>query len=292
MDKKMGRSRPRARVEGVVPPGVPVHRIGGVLTEVGRQLRGGHVPDQGQRWPPSGSARSWVGGWPRPTRRAKPRHRHRQSTWSRPASRIHCSCGPDPGQAILGVVLGSADEGQELGVELGGGGGHHFEVGEQPAGSEPAGDLGEQALLAVVVQMMDGESRDDHVERAQRLDRVGEVPGQHRHPAIAGEAVPGPLQHGGRVVDGDDPAEGGAGLEGQGGQSAVPASEVEEGSGLGRQHRPEHVLARRPRRQTRRCGRGTRPPGGCRSSWTAGSGRGAVPLPRHHCAPAALGADA
>ena len=48
MDKKMGRSV-AARVEGVVPPGVPVDRIGGVLAEVGGELVGRHVPDQGQR---------------------------------------------------------------------------------------------------------------------------------------------------------------------------------------------------------------------------------------------------
>ena len=49
MDKKMGRSVAAGPVEGVFTPRVPVDRVVGVLAEVGRQLRGRHVPDQGQR---------------------------------------------------------------------------------------------------------------------------------------------------------------------------------------------------------------------------------------------------
>ena len=69
-------------------------------------------------------------------------------------------------------------------------------LANSPPGTEAACHLGQQALLALVLQVVDGEPRDDDVELPEGLDGVGQVPVPNRHPGVAVKGGGGPLQHG------------------------------------------------------------------------------------------------
>ena len=120
---------------------------------------------------------------------------------------------------------------------------HHLEVGELTAGCELAGHFGEQGLLAIVLQVVDGQSRDDHVEPAQRVDGSGHVPRAAPSPAVAGEAARSPGHHGRGRVHGHHPVQAGPGLQRQRRQPPIAATEVQQRGGSVGEHRAQHVFA-------------------------------------------------
>ena len=63
--------------------------------------------------------------------------------------------GFDRGKSILGVIIGSANQIQELAMKFGGGGSNNLKVGERTVGVELLGNLTEQDLLALIFEMMD-----------------------------------------------------------------------------------------------------------------------------------------
>ena len=129
-------------------------------------------------------------------------------------------------------------------MQFGGGRRHHLEVGEQPSGAEPARRLRRTGSAS-------GHRRDDGWRSPDTITSnapSGSIESARSQSITVTRWSPaklpaGPRQHGRRIVDGHHPGEGGSGLEGQSGQSPVPASEVEEGAGAGRQQGPEYVLA-------------------------------------------------
>ena len=73
--------------------------------------------------------------------------------------------------------------------------------------------------------------------RSQSLDR---------HPGVPGKGAAGPSNMAGELSTATTRREVGAGLEGQGGQPPSPHPRSSRDAGVGRQQRPEHVLAGRP----------------------------------------------
>jgi hypothetical protein len=72
--------------------------------------------------------------------------------------------GFDRCETVLRVIVGTADEIQELAVELGGGRGHNFEIGEDSVLGELFCDLAEQLPLSPIFEVVNGESGDNGVK--------------------------------------------------------------------------------------------------------------------------------
>jgi hypothetical protein len=139
----------------------------------------------------------------------------------------------DTGQSILGVILGPADQIQELAMKLGSCRGDNLQVGEQPPGAELPGNFREQSPLAAILQMVDRKAGNDDVERPERRQWIIQIPLPNGNPLVSGKSPAGMLEHGCRCIHSDHFYYAGPLVENECCQPSVPTSEVE--------HRPRRV---------------------------------------------------
>jgi hypothetical protein len=137
----------------------------------------------------------------------------------------------DRGDSILRVVLRTADEIQELAMELGGRRRNDIEIGDYSMDRKLLGNLTEEVALSLVLEMMDGESGDHDVERSERRQRIIQVPLSDLDPVVTLEPISGMPEHGWRRVHGDDALDALTMFEDESSQSAVAAAQVEYGAG-------------------------------------------------------------
>jgi hypothetical protein len=104
----------------------------------------------------------------------------------------------DIGQSVLGVILGPADQIQELSVKLGSRRGNHLQIGKQPVRSELSCHLTEQTLLSLIIEMMDRKTRDHDVKPSERCQRISQVPLPDGDSWFSGESPAGIPEHGWR----------------------------------------------------------------------------------------------
>ena len=109
----------------------------------------------------------------------------------------------DRGEAVLGIAVGAADRVVEPALELLARALDDLEIGEQATGPQRRRDLAEQRLLALVLEVVDREAGHDHVERAQRGDRLDQIVRRHRHASIPRKARARRGQHRLGAVDRD-----------------------------------------------------------------------------------------
>ena len=151
-------------------------------------------------------------------------------------------------------------------MQLGGGGCHDLEVGEQSTWLQHPGNLPEQRPLAPILQVVDGEPRDDDVEHAPS-GTSGSARSQERTVTlrVTVEPRPGVIEHRRRRIDGDHRSDAGTRIDDPGGQPAVTASQVEQGVRSGGQQGQQGLLPGDPGLEPR--GPGIPPPAPGRSSW-------------------------
>jgi hypothetical protein len=132
----------------------------------------------------------------------------------------------DGSESVFGVVVGSTNQIQELAMQFGRGGSNNFEIGEQSVVGELLGNFAEQETLAVVLDMMDGESSHNHIERPQRRQGIIQVPLPNADSIVAHESTVGMPKHGRRRIHGHDLLDAWAMLENEGCQPAVATPQV------------------------------------------------------------------
>jgi hypothetical protein len=102
-----------------------------------------------------------------------------------------------------------------------------LEVREHAAGFEQVEDLAIERSLPVVLEMVDGERRDDSVEASERGERLDKIVPHELDALIAGEAVACRVEHDLREVKADANDLGAIALEKRQ-QAAVSRPEVED----------------------------------------------------------------
>jgi hypothetical protein len=133
------------------------------------------------------------------------------------------------GEAILWVIIRTADEIQELAVKLGRRRGNNFQIDKHSVVNELLSDLSEQVPLSLVLNMMDREPSDNDIERSERRQRVIQAPFPNVYPIVSVESISGMSEHDWRRVDGYDALDAWAMLKNERGQPAVSATQVEHG---------------------------------------------------------------
>jgi hypothetical protein len=134
------------------------------------------------------------------------------------------------GKSILWVIIRTANEIQELAVKLGGRRGNNFQIGKHSVIKELLSDLTEQVPLSLVLDVVDGESSDNDIERSKRRQRIIQAPLPNANPIVAVESISGIPEHGWRRVHGYDALDVWAMFKNESGQPAVTATQVEHGA--------------------------------------------------------------
>jgi hypothetical protein len=119
-------------------------------------------------------------------------------------------------------------------VLLHGGGRHEIEVGENTIRRKQRMDFAEQRALALIVQMVDRQSGDDHIERRENRQRLVEVVDHKLNSRVRRETLLGVYEHRLRGVDPHTLSTWMAGAH-QREQPPVAGSEIEYPANLGRE---------------------------------------------------------
>jgi hypothetical protein len=104
--------------------------------------------------------------------------------------------GFDRSEPVFRVIVRTADQIQELAVELGGGRGDDLEIGEDPVVAELLRHLTEELPLSPVLEVVDGESGDDQIKRSEWRERIFQVPPPDLDARIVTEPISGVPEHG------------------------------------------------------------------------------------------------
>ncbi len=136
----------------------------------------------------------------------------------------------DRGKPIVRVITRTADEIEELAVELWGGRGDNFQIGKHSVVIELLCDLTEQIPLSLILNVVDGESSDNDIERSKRRQRIIQTPFSNVYPMVAVESIPGIPEHGLRRVHGYDALDAWSIFENESGEPAVAATQVKYGA--------------------------------------------------------------
>ena len=156
----------------------------------------------------------------------------------------------DVDKPVLRIIGRPSDASQELRMQHRRGRRDDLQVGEDTAGPELTSDLVDQRPLATVVQVVDGEARNDEVELPERAQVVREIPRPDLDAIVRAEPLTRSIEHGWRPVDGDDPRDGRKRIDHETHQPAVTASQVEHRPRLARQHLQQRRFARESRWQS------------------------------------------
>ncbi len=127
-------------------------------------------------------------------------------------------------------------------MDLVGGRRHVLEVDEHTTGNKRVEDLAIQRLLAPVVDVMDREARDHHVEHTEIRQWLVEIVLDDGDVAFALEAFAGPFEHRGREVQAN-PGDPGPRRANQGEQPAVAGADVEHTPGCFGQQLEQQLFA-------------------------------------------------
>jgi hypothetical protein len=104
----------------------------------------------------------------------------------------------DGRESILGLIVGSTDQIEEVAMKLRRGRSNNLEIDEHPVSGELFGDLIEQCSFAVVFEVVNGEPSYHHIKGSQWRQWVFQVPRSDIDSSFAPKSIPSMAEHGWR----------------------------------------------------------------------------------------------